>query len=66
MRPAVRETAQQEVIAAVDVLVQSLHTKRERLARRLADMERELQALTGKLNASEPRLRDIRSHASVR
>ena len=54
------------MIAAVDVLVQSLHTKREQLARRLADIERELQALTGKLNASEPRLGDIRSHASVR
>ena len=66
MRTAVGETAEHEVIAAVDVLVQSLHTKREQLARRLADIERELQALTGKLNASEPHLGDIRSHASVR
>ncbi len=66
MRTAVREAAQQDVIAAVDALVQSLHTKRHRLARRLDDMERELRALTGKLNASEPRLRDIRSHASLR
>jgi chromosome segregation ATPase len=66
VRTAVGQTAEHEVIAAVDVLVQSLHTKREHLARRLADIERELQALTGKLNAAEPHLGDIRSHASVR
>ena len=65
MRTAAGQTAEHEVIAAVGVLVQSLHTKREHLARRLADMERELQALTGKLNAAEPHLGDIRSHESV-
>jgi predicted RNase H-like nuclease (RuvC/YqgF family) len=66
VRTAVPETAEQEVIAALDARVQSLHTERQRLARRLADMERALQALTGKLDACEPRLRDIRSHASAR
>ena len=66
MRTAVSETAQHDVITAVGELVQSLHAKRQRLARRLDDMERALQALTGKLNACEPRLGDIRSHASLR
>ena len=66
MRTAVRQTAEQDVIAAVDALVQSLNTERQRLAQRLADMERQLLALNGKLNASEPRLGDIRSHASLR
>lgn len=66
MSTAVREAAQQDVITAVDALVQSLHAERLRLARRLDDMERALQALIGKLNASEPRLGDIRSHASLR
>lgn len=66
MRTAVSEAAQQHVITSVDELVQSLHAERRRLARRLDDMERALQALIGKLNASEPRLGDIRSHASLR
>lgn len=66
MSTAVREAAQQDVITAVDALVQSLHAERLRLAGRLDDMERALQALIGKLNASEPRLGDIRSHASLR
>jgi ribosome-associated translation inhibitor RaiA len=63
---AVREVAEQDVIAAVDALVQSLQTERRRLARRLDDMERQLLALNGKLNASEPRLGEIRSHAGPR
>jgi hypothetical protein len=62
----VRDVAEQDVIAAVDALVQSLQTERQRLARRLDDMERQLLALNGKLNASEPRLGDIRSHATAR
>jgi ribosome-associated translation inhibitor RaiA len=66
VRTAVREAAQQDMITAVDHLVESLHAQRRRLARRLDDMERALQTLTGKLNASEPRLGDIRSHASRR
>jgi chromosome segregation ATPase len=56
-------SAQQDLIASVDALVQSLRTERQRLARRLDDMERELQAMTGKLNACEPRLGDIGSRA---
>ena len=64
MRTAVREVAEQDVIAAVDALVQSLHTERQRLARRLDDMERQLLALHGRLNASEPRLGDVRSQAN--
>jgi predicted RNase H-like nuclease (RuvC/YqgF family) len=66
VRTAVSEAAQQDVIAAIGALVQSLQTERQRLARRLDDMERELQALAGRLNACEPRLGDIRSHASLR
>ena len=66
MRTVVREAAEQDVIAAMDALVQSLHTERLRLAQRLADMERQLLALNGKLNAAEPRLGDIRWHASIR
>lgn len=66
MPTAVREVAEQDVIAAVDALVQSLQTERRRLARRLDDMERQLLALNGKLNASEPRLGEIRSHAGPR
>ena len=66
MPTAVREVAEQDVIAAVDALVQSLQTERRRLARRLDEMERQLLALNGKLNASEPRLGEIRSHAGPR
>ncbi|MEX2145407.1 MAG: hypothetical protein WED01_00165 [Candidatus Rokuibacteriota bacterium] len=66
MHTAVRDATQQDVIAAVEALVESLDVGRRRLARRFDDMERELQALTGRLNASEPRLRDIRSHAGSR
>lgn len=66
MPTAVREVAEQDVIAAVDALVQSLQTERRRLARRLDDMERQLLALNGRLNASEPRLGEIRSHAGPR
>ena len=66
VRTAVPDVVEQDVIAAVDALVQSLHTERQRLARRLDDMERQLLALNGKLNASEPRLGDVRSHANLR
>ena len=66
MRTAIREVAEQDVIAAVDALVQSLNTERQRLARRLDDMERQLLALNGRLNASEPRLGDIRAHPGAR
>jgi hypothetical protein len=66
VRTAVKELAEHDVIAVVDALVQSLNTERQRLARRLDDMERQLLALNGKLNASEPRLGDIRSHAGAR
>ena len=66
MRTAIREAAQQDVIAAIDARVESLQAERRRLARRLDDMERDLRALIGKIDACEPRLRDIRSHASTR
>jgi hypothetical protein len=66
VRTAARQVAEQDVIAAVDALVQSLNTERQRLARRLDDMERRLLALNGRLNASEPRLGDIRAHAGAR
>jgi Skp family chaperone for outer membrane proteins len=66
VRTAVSESPPQDVIAAVSALVQSLQKERQRLARRLDAMEREVQALAGKLDACEPRLGDIRSHASVR
>jgi Skp family chaperone for outer membrane proteins len=66
VRTVVSEAAQQDVIAAVGALVQSLQTERQRLAERLAAMEREVQALSRKLDACEPRLGDIRSHAGVR
>lgn len=56
-------SAQQDLIASVDALVQSLRTERQRLARRLDNMERELQAMAGRLNACEPRLGDIGSRA---